>query len=204
MLGYKKIFLFVLLSFYTGVFQPSVASPEYYSALPPSAQFIAETIAGVYGADLPYVEAFVSEAIMLEKRSGLPAAAVVGIAMLESAGFTSRLFEKSRNPFGIKASQPWNGPIYMHWQYDEIAPFRVYGSAKEAVRDFSTFVSNRRWFADACACQAIDYYCFIDGLGCNNGEPGYSTDPMWPVKVKRLIDRFELYQLSNIYYSGRY
>jgi flagellum-specific peptidoglycan hydrolase FlgJ len=188
--GYSARLLAVL--FFLAAAVEVSAQNGYTYPLAPEAQTVARTLSNVYGADPVYVESFLREALVLEQNQGIPAVATVGIAVLESGGFTSELFRQSQNPFGIKASSPWQGAVVAYWHDQQLTPFRAYGSAEEAVQDFGRFLYTRRWFADAFRCANGDYSCFLDALTAAGREPGYSLDPSWAEKVRDVIIRNDL------------
>lgn len=148
-----------------------------------------------YGANPQTVRAFVQAAIRLEKSRGIPAAVVLAIAIHES-GFKSDLFVQSGNPFGIKASSPWNGPCFSKWDDGQMSRFRVYGSAEEAVSDFGNFIQSRPWYSDALSCPPGDYTCVVEGLKKTDGEAGYSSSHDWDEAVLQVIDNLQLQPLA--------
>jgi flagellum-specific peptidoglycan hydrolase FlgJ len=156
------------------------------------ARSVAQTVSDSFGAPVALVESFIVEALLLQRDEGVPAIAVLGIAILESGGLTSYIFTQSGNPFGMKATPEWKGAVYEIWHEEQNARFRKYRSPRAAVRDFSKLVRSRRWFADALACPVEDYGCFIDQLARSSKQPGFSADYEWPNKVKRVIAKFDL------------
>ena len=155
---------------------------------------VSSRIALLYGADEGVVRSFVQAAIKLERRSGIAAPIVIAIAIHESS-FTSPLFAFSGNPFGIKASQPWDGPSYAKWHDGEETFFRVYDSAEAAVTDFGDFINSRTWYADARNCSLDDYTCVLNGLKKTAAEPGYSMNPYWDEAILGIIDKLDLRML---------
>jgi flagellum-specific peptidoglycan hydrolase FlgJ len=156
---------------------------------------ISNRIASLYGADEQVVERFVQAAVALERNSGISASVVIAIAIHESS-FTSPLFLKTGNPFGIKASNPWKGPTYIKWHDDEATAFRVYDSPNEAVIDLGSFIAGRTWYSDALNCNIDDYLCVLDGLKKTPTEPGYSMNPNWDEAVAQIIQKLELNSLE--------
>ena len=142
------------------------------------------------------------EALQLEQTDGVPAAVFIGLAILESAGFSSYLYQKAKNPFGMKASGIWKGEKFMMWHEGKMTAFRQYGGPGEAVRDFVVFLRSRRWFADALRCPSGDIECFLTGLSAKEGskksqyEPGYARDPEWANKIRRVIAKYNLQELT--------
>jgi flagellum-specific peptidoglycan hydrolase FlgJ len=157
---------------------------------------VSNRIATLYGADEQVVESFVQAAVALERNSGVSASVVIAIAIHESS-FTSPLFLKTGNPFGIKASNPWTGQTFTKWHDGEATSFRVYDSPEEAVTDFGKFVAGRTWYSDALTCSIDDYSCVLDGLKKTPTEPGYSMNPEWDEAVTRIIEKLDLYVLET-------
>jgi flagellum-specific peptidoglycan hydrolase FlgJ len=155
---------------------------------------IAQMISDSFGAPVPLIEEFIAQAKQLEAKEGIPARAFIGIAILESTGFTSHLYKNARNPFGMRATPPWKGPTFVMFHEGADAPFRKYETPAEAVRDFARFLKSRRWFRDALRCAPDDVECFLKGMSANKArrEPGYASDPEWPNKVRRVIKTYNL------------
>lgn len=164
-------------------------------AIAAAAQMLSDT----FGAPIPVIERFMREAMQVEKSEHVPAAAFVAIATLESRGFTSYLYKNSGNPFGMKAGPTWKGQVFMMWHEGVMTPFRAYATPTEAIYDFARFLRSRKWFKDALACPTGDYECFINGMTAHEKrrEPGYAADPLWPTKVRRVINKYGLAVLSK-------
>lgn len=160
---------------------------------------IAQMISDSFGAEVALIEEFITEAKQLEKDKGIPATAFIGIAILESTGFTSYLYQNAKNPFGMRATAIWKGPTFVMYHEGADSPFRKYDTPGEAVRDFAAFLKSRKWFRDALLCQPTDVECFIKGLSADwkKKEPGYASDPEWPNKVRRVIKTYKLELLKN-------
>lgn len=163
----------------------------------PEGQQIAAQIADVYGGPQEYIETFLLEAQKLEHEQGIPAPMVVGIAILESGGFSSFLFENALNPFGMRATYPWKGETFVMFHEGADAPFRKYAHAREAVQDFSVLLYSRVWLADALNCPDGDTNCYLQKLSASEKpkHPGYSRDPRWAEKIKGIIKRYGLDKL---------
>lgn len=178
--------------------QPSRDTPtRIYADTTNKVNSLAQGIALVYGGSPEYINEFLREAIRLEKRQGIPAAALTAIAILESGGFSSHLFENAKNPFGMKTSKAWKGPTFSMWHEGAMTCFRLYKTPRLAVEDFAAKLKGRRWFADAFKCPDSDYDCFIAALMPSAGEPGYSRDPEWGNKIKSIIKRYALQELEK-------
>lgn len=159
---------------------------------------VAQIISDSFGAPVHLVEEFIREAKEMELQEGVPATAFIGIAILESTGFTSYLYKNAKNPFGMRATRIWKGPTFTMWHEGADAPFRKYENPREAVRDFAAFLESRKWFHDALACPPSDVECFLAGMSANvrKDEPGYASDPEWPNKVRRIIRNYQLERLQ--------
>jgi flagellum-specific peptidoglycan hydrolase FlgJ len=170
--------------------------------LPPALKSIAGVVSDSFGTPVATVEAFMQEALKLEQRDGVPATVFIGLAILESAGFSSYLYQKAKNPFGMKATNIWKGEKFMMWHEGKMTAFRQYADPGEAVRDFANFLRSRKWFADALRCPSGDAECFLDGLSARQGdkkwqyEPGYARDPEWANKIRRVISKYRLQELT--------
>jgi hypothetical protein len=141
-----------LLIFSVAVFTPVYSQNNTRSMLDTdtsSVLAVAQMISDTFGAPVDLVAEFIAQAKKLEVREGIPATAFIGIAILESTGFTSYLYQNARNPFGMRATAPWRGATFVMWHEGKDAPFRKYSSPAEAVRDFNRFLESRKWFKDA-------------------------------------------------------
>ena len=168
--------------------------------LSPEIKAAAQMVSDSFGASVELVETFMQEAMWLQKTEHVPAAAFVGLAILESAGFSSELYQKASNPFGMKAKKSlWNGPIHKMWHEGQMTDFRKYDTPRAAVADFAKFLRSRKWFRDAFQCKSTDYECFVDHMMADEKkrEPGYARDPEWGNKIKRVIRKYKLEPLSQ-------
>ncbi len=159
---------------------------------------VAQVISDSFGAKVELIEEFIREAKQLETEQKVPATVFIGIAILESTGFTSYLYQNAKNPFGMRATPPWKGATFSMWHEGADSPFRKYETPGEAVSDFADFLRSRKWFKDALKCSATDAECFLKGLSANwkKREPGYASDPEWPNKVRRVIRTYKLESLT--------
>ena len=172
-------------------------------SLPSPLKSIAGVVSDSFGAPVATVEAFILEAMALERSEGIPATVFIGLAILESAGFSSYLYQKAKNPFGMKATNIWKGEKFMMWHEGKMTAFRQYDEPGDAVRDFASFLRSRKWFVDALRCPSGDSDCFLEGLSPKKGkkswqdEPGYARDPEWANKIRRVIAKYRLQDLSG-------
>lgn len=155
---------------------------------------IAKIISDSFGAPVSLVSEFIREAKEMERDEGIPAKAFIAIAILESTGFTSYLYQNAKNPFGMRATKIWRGPTFIMWHEGADSPFRKYDTPREAVRDFAAFLNSRKWFRDALACSTSDLECFLTSMSADpvKKEPGYAADPEWANKVRRVIRKYGL------------
>jgi flagellum-specific peptidoglycan hydrolase FlgJ len=160
---------------------------------------VAQMVSDSFGAPVQLVEEFIREAKALEKDEGIPATAFIGIAILESTGFTSYLYKQALNPFGMRATKIWHGPTFIMFHEGADSPFRKYETPKEAVRDFNSFLEKRKWFNDALKCPVEDIECFLKAMSADKSkkEPGYASDPEWANKVRRVIKTYNLEKLKG-------
>jgi len=169
--------------------------------LPTKVKEAAQIISDSFGTPVDLVETFMREALWLQKNEKVPAVAFVGLAILESAGFSSELYQKAQNPFGMKAKKPlWTGPIHKMWHEGQMTDFRKYDTPRAAVQDFAKFLRGRKWFRDAFQCKADDYSCFLDKMmaDAKKQEPGYARDPEWGNKIRRVIVKYKLESLNGM------
>ncbi|MFN0213393.1 MAG: glucosaminidase domain-containing protein [Saprospiraceae bacterium] len=159
---------------------------------------ISQIVSDSFGAPVALVEEFIREAKEMERDKGIPASAFIGIAILESTGFTSYLYQHAKNPFGMRATKIWTGPTFIMWHEGADSPFRKYENPREAVQDFADFLKSRKWFRDALACPTSDLDCFLTALSADTAkkEPGYAADPEWANKVRRVIKKYGLDNLK--------
>jgi len=159
---------------------------------------IAQVVSDSFGAQVGLVEEFIREAKEMERDEGIPATAFIGIAILESSGFTSYLYQNAKNPFGMRATKIWRGNTFVMWHEGTDSPFRKYDSPREAVRDFAAFLNSRKWFRDALACSTSDLECFLVSMSADTTkkEPGYAADPEWANKIRRVIKKYGLDRLQ--------
>lgn len=205
--GFSTLATFLMLLICTGLLAQTSTKPvaaKVTTKTPPplsaEVRAAAQMVSDSFGAPAELVETFMREAMWLQKQEQVPAAAFVGLAILESAGFSSELYQKAKNPFGMKATKPlWTGPVYKMWHEGQLTDFRKYDTPRAAVQDFAKFLRSRKWFRDAFTCKATDYNCFIDRMLADPAkkEPGYARDPEWGNKIRRVIKKYKLEPLSK-------
>ena len=87
----------------------------------------------------------------------------------------------------------WQGEKIYHDDDEKGECFRVYKDAAESYRDHSLFLSERDRYAFLFRLGKRDYKAWAKGLK----KAGYATDPKYPDKLIRLIERFDLAQYDK-------
>ncbi len=118
----------------------------------------------------------------------IPASITLAQGLLESGFGTGRLALEGNNHFGIKCHRDWQGKRIYHDDDEKGECFRVYTDAGESYRDHSLFLSERSRYAFLFDLGKRDYKAWARGLK----KAGYATDPKYPNKLIRLIERFDL------------
>lgn len=118
----------------------------------------------------------------------IPASITLAQGLLESGFGEGRLAVKGNNHFGIKCHKGWNGQRIYHDDDEKGECFRVYQDAATSYRDHSLFLSERQRYAFLFDLNPKNYKAWAKGLK----KAGYATDPKYPDKLIRLIERFEL------------
>ncbi|MBC7774399.1 MAG: glucosaminidase domain-containing protein [Phycisphaerae bacterium] len=195
-----KTTIFSLLVFFCTSLASAQADAYYQAPVLDSAAIrdVAQIVSDSFGSPVYLVEEFIREAKEMERDEGIPATAFIGIAILESTGFTSYLYQNAKNPFGMRATKIWHGPTFVMWHEGTDSPFRKYDNPRGAVRDFAAFLNSRKWFRDALACPTPDLECFLTAMSADpiKKEPGYAADPEWANKIRRVIKKYSLDRLE--------
>ncbi|MEL0274836.1 MAG: glucosaminidase domain-containing protein, partial [Flavobacteriaceae bacterium] len=122
------------------------------------------------------------------KKFKIPASITLAQGLLESGFGEGRLAVEGNNHFGIKCHSTWQGEKIYHDDDEKGECFRVYKDAAESYRDHSLFLSERDRYAFLFRLGKRDYKAWAKGLK----KAGYATDPKYPDKLIRLIERFDL------------
>ena len=118
----------------------------------------------------------------------IPASITLAQGLLESGFGEGRLAIEANNHFGIKCHRGWQGGRIYHDDDKKWECFRVYADAGESYRDHSLFLTGRDRYAFLFRLGKKDYKAWAKGLK----KAGYATDPKYPDKLIRLIERFQL------------
>lgn len=137
------------------------------------------------------------------ENTGMSAALQTAQAILETGWGQSVPVDKytgvlSNNLFGIKGSGPKGSVTSNTWEvyngitYRVDAQFRAYNSVNESWNDHKEFLKRDRYtdFRNVM----FDYNQGAWALK----RAGYATDPQYPIKLMRLIDQYNLYQLDKV------
>ena len=142
---------------------------------------------------------FVSEVFPAIQRAaqaiGVNPVAMLAQAALET-GWGKRMVRNadgtpSRNLFGIKADDSWNGAKVaadtLEFSGGVAVPrrtaFRAYGSIEESVNDFARLLSSSPRYRDAVAGGA-NAQAYVAGIG----KSGYATDPLYANKLNDVLN----------------
>ena len=140
-----------------------------------------------------YLEIFGPIAQREMQQYKIPASITLAQGLLESGFGEGRLAVEGNNHFGIKCHRTWQGDKIYHDDDEKGECFRVYADAGESYRDHSLFLSERDRYAFLFRLGKRDYKAWAKGLK----KAGYATDPKYPDKLIRLIERFDLAQYDK-------
>lgn len=141
-----------------------------------------------------YIEQFKDIAIQEMERSGIPASITLAQGIHESAFGNSELARKAKNHFGIKCTKDWEGKKMYKWDDEaQKSCFRFYRSAEDSYVDHTDFLLNRRHYAFLFEYKRDEYKRWAKGLR----RAGYATDPRYPEKLIRTIEKYQLQQYDR-------
>tara|TARA_R110000787_G_scaffold201935_1_gene312715 strand:+ start:929 stop:1765 length:837 start_codon:yes stop_codon:yes gene_type:complete len=120
---------------------------------------------------------------------GIPASITLAQGILESGAGGAALSKKSNNHFGIKCHKGWTGERVYHDDDELQECFRKYKDPKYSFRDHSLFLTQRSRYEGLFKYKKDDYKSWAKGLR----KAGYATDPKYPQKLIRIIEKYELY-----------
>ncbi|MBK9109651.1 MAG: glucosaminidase domain-containing protein [Saprospiraceae bacterium] len=142
-----------------------------------------------------YIEQFKWLAIQEMERTGIPASIKMAQALHESQSGRSELATNANNHFGIKCKANWTGDTYQYKDDDKdqignliFSCFRSYSSAMDSYLDHSDFIKFRPRYSQLFELPANDYKAWAYGLK----KCGYATDPNYPERLIRLIEKYNL------------
>ena len=135
-----------------------------------------------------YIRRFKDVAQTESRKFGIPASIKMAQALVESNAGRSGLSAKNKNHFGIKCfSKNCRKGHCSNFNDDHHKDFfRKYSSAWESWRAHSKFLANGRY--KSLQKYGNDYRAWANGLK----ELGYATDPNYPEKLVKKIERYRL------------
>lgn len=140
-----------------------------------------------------YIEEYAPFAVSEMYRSGVPASITLAQGLLESGNGQSELARKSNNHFGIKCHNNWDGERVYHDDDAKGECFRKYAHPYQSYRDHSDFLRYRDRYKFLFDYKITDYKSWAHGLKA----AGYATDPLYPTKLIRLIEEYELHKYDS-------
>ena len=148
-----------------------------------------------------YVDKYYKTAVTEMYRTGVPASIKLAQGILESGKGQSTLALNSRNHFGIKCKETWEGESYYHFDddFDENGKlikscFRKYEVPEHSYYDHSEFLLNRPYYTHLFELSQFDYKGWAIGLR----EAKYASLPTYDKSLIRLIERFDLNKYDSI------
>ncbi|MDP2088808.1 MAG: glucosaminidase domain-containing protein [Flavobacteriaceae bacterium] len=138
---------------------------------------------------LLYIDLFSGEAMAEMRKFKIPASIKLAQAIVESNSGQSELSLKSNNHFGVKCHKGWEGDSVSHDDDSLGECFRKYIDPKLSFIDHSTFLKTRPRYNKLFTFNENDYVSWAYGLK----DAGYATDKLYPLKLIKLIEDYELY-----------
>jgi len=124
---------------------------------------------------------------------GIPASITLAQGILESGSGQGRLAKQANNHFGIKCHSNWTGQTIRHDDDKSQECFRKYEDPSDSFRDHSLFLTSRSRYQNLFKLQKDDYKNWAKGLR----KAGYATDPKYPDKLIKLIEKYNLHQYDQ-------
>jgi len=139
-----------------------------------------------------YIKAYATIAMYEMRKYNIPASITLAQGILESGSGNGRLAKKANNHFGIKCHD-WKGKRIYHDDDERGECFRKYRKASESYKDHSIFLTTRRRYANLFQLDPYNYKAWARGLK----KAGYATDPKYPKKLIRIIEKYKLYEYDE-------
>jgi len=140
-----------------------------------------------------YIKKYKNLAIREMQLYKIPASITLAQGMIESGCGKSVLAVDTKNHFGIKCQQGWNGETYYYDDDLEKECFRKYDKVDDSYRDHSVFLTTRSRYAQLFTLPLTDYKAWAKGLK----QAGYATNPDYPNILIKLIETNKLYLLDD-------
>ncbi|MDR0796463.1 MAG: glucosaminidase domain-containing protein [Tannerella sp.] len=141
-----------------------------------------------------YINTYKQLAIEQEQKYKIPASIKLAQAILESGAGTSYLSKEANNHFGIKCHVEWKGDRAYKDAEIRNECFRKYKSIADSYEDHSRFLIERSRYERLFTLKTTNYTEWAKGLQ----ECGYATDKGYANKLISLIERYQLYQYTNV------
>jgi flagellum-specific peptidoglycan hydrolase FlgJ len=174
---------------------------EFQKSSPADIVRIGKTIARILstasGSQRAFLEEALPQAIRIQVAEGIPASAVLGMAIYESGYGSSKLAREHHNYFGMKAFSNWDGPraVSMTTRDSGVltqADFRSFGSLYDGFRGFAEFLRNGSRYR--AAFEETSGRAFVSQVL----RAGYCPDSDYLTAVSNIIQRHRLYELENL------
>ena len=152
------------------------------------------------GRQRQFLEKALPEAMRIQVRYGIPASAVLAMAINESGYGASELADRN-NFFGLKAFSDWNGEkVNMPTRDSGVltrADFRVYPTMLEGFEGYVNFLKNSKRYESA----------FSETSGLRFVQrvlaAGYCPDTDYLSNVGKIMDRHRLLELDQFLQEGK-
>jgi len=141
-----------------------------------------------------YINTYKDLAIAEEQRSGIPASIILAQGIHETQAGTSDLVIASKNHFGIKCKDNWNGDVVYHDDDARGECFRSYSCAADSYRDHSDFLTRSPRYAFLFKLNPEDFESWAYGLK----KAGYATNIKYSQILIKLVRDYDLQQYSLI------
>lgn len=140
-----------------------------------------------------YIDLYGDIAMEQMRQYNIPASITLAQGILESGAGTGKLTMRSNNHFGIKCHD-WKGLKVYHDDDKKGECFRKYSIPKFSFQDHSIFLSTRGRYFNLFKLPKDDYKGWAKGLQA----AGYATDPKYPSKLIRIIEKNKLYRFDAL------
>ena len=141
-----------------------------------------------------YIAKFKDDAIKEMYLHKVPACITLAQGMLETGNGNSPLCRNANNHFGIKCHKEWSGETYIMDDDEANECFRKYEQVLDSYSDHSLFLFSRSRYASLFELKITDYKGWCYGLK----NAGYATDPSYPERLIKLIEKYNLQDLNHI------
>jgi flagellum-specific peptidoglycan hydrolase FlgJ len=166
------------------------------------AQKISTVLNTSYGEKRTFLEKAVPHAIHIQVQYGIPASAVLSMAIYESAYGTSKLAKEHNNFFGMKALGSWDGMVAANMSTKDsgvktTANFRAYKDILEGFKGYVEFLHASKRYEDAFSKRSgVDFVRTILAAG-------YCPDRDYLEQIRTIMARHHLDELDDIIDEGK-